>query len=177
VVRGPGVVRGARRHTGRRRRRRQAATVGGRGEVDNHARERRPRLTQADCHSTLSLTVIACHSLGIYIPILLSLLSFSVKITASPRAGRAAALERPAPPAPGGSSVKTERPQAAAASAPRVRSHCRFRNRGTDYLSTSCMKWMSGNAKRRCDRALSAPAEAATRCTTFRPRSSRSAPT
>jgi hypothetical protein len=38
------------------------------------------------CHSTLSLTVIGFHPLGIYIVILLSLLSFSVKMIASPRA-------------------------------------------------------------------------------------------
>jgi hypothetical protein len=36
------------------------------------------------CHSTLSMTVIHCHSLGIYILILLPLLSFSVKMTVSP---------------------------------------------------------------------------------------------
>ena len=35
------------------------------------------------CHFTLSLTVIACHSLGIYTPILLS---YSVKMTVSPQA-------------------------------------------------------------------------------------------
>jgi hypothetical protein len=34
------------------------------------------------------------------------------------------------------------------------RSHCRFRNRGTEYVSTSGMKWMSGGTKRQCDRAL-----------------------
>ena len=36
----------------------------------------------------------------------------------------------------------------------RVRSHHRFRNRGTDYVSESGMKWMSGGTKRQCDRAL-----------------------
>ena len=36
----------------------------------------------------------------------------------------------------------------------RVRSHCRFRNRGPKYFSESGMKWMSGSAKRQCDRAL-----------------------
>ena len=35
------------------------------------------------CHSTLPLTVIGCHYLGIYMIILLSLLSFSVKMTVS----------------------------------------------------------------------------------------------
>ena len=29
---------------------------------------------------------------------------------------------------------------------PRVRSHCRFRNQGTEHLSESGMKWMSGGA-------------------------------
>jgi hypothetical protein len=38
------------------------------------------------CHSTLSLAVIDCHSLGIYAVVLLSLRSFSVEMTASPRA-------------------------------------------------------------------------------------------
>ena len=33
----------------------------------------------------------------------------------------------------------------------RVRSHCRFRNRGTKYVSESGMKWMRGNTKRQCD--------------------------
>jgi hypothetical protein len=40
--------------------------------------------------------------------------------------------------------------------ATRVRSHCRFRNRGTDYLSESGIEWMSGSTKRQCDRALGA---------------------
>jgi hypothetical protein len=34
-----------------------------------------------------------------------------------------------------------------------VRSHCRFRNRGTDYLSEPGMKRMSSGTKRQCDRA------------------------
>jgi hypothetical protein len=37
---------------------------------------------------------------------------------------------------------------------PRVRSHCRFRNRGTEYVSESGKKWMQGSTKRQCDRAL-----------------------
>jgi hypothetical protein len=37
---------------------------------------------------------------------------------------------------------------------PRVRSHRRFRNRGTEYVSESGMKWMSGRTKRHCGRAL-----------------------
>jgi hypothetical protein len=36
----------------------------------------------------------------------------------------------------------------------RVRSHCRFGNRGTEYVSESVMKRMSGGTKRQCDRAL-----------------------
>jgi hypothetical protein len=36
----------------------------------------------------------------------------------------------------------------------RVQSHCRFRKRGTEYVSESGIKWMSGGAKRQCDRAL-----------------------
>ena len=35
---------------------------------------------------------------------------------------------------------------------PRVRSHCRFRNRGTEYVSESGMKLMSGRTKRQCMR-------------------------
>jgi hypothetical protein len=45
----------------------------------------------------------------------------------------------------------------AAPPAPRVRSHCRFRNRGTDYVREYGMKWMSFSTKRQCDRALPAP--------------------
>ena len=41
--------------------------------------------------------------------------------------------------------------------APRVRSHCRFRKRSTEYISGSGMKRMSGSTKRQCDRALCAP--------------------
>jgi hypothetical protein len=40
---------------------------------------------------------------------------------------------------------------------PRVRPHCRFRNRGAEFVSVSGMKWMSGSAKRQCDRALPEP--------------------
>jgi hypothetical protein len=32
----------------------------------------------------------------------------------------------------------------------RVRSHCRFRNRGTEYVSESGIKWMRAGTKRRC---------------------------
>ena len=41
---------------------------------------------------------------------------------------------------------------------PRGRSHCHFRNRGTDYVSDSGMKWMSSSTKRQCDRARRPPA-------------------
>jgi hypothetical protein len=40
---------------------------------------------------------------------------------------------------------------------PGVRSHCRFRNRGTEYVSEYGIKWISGGAKRQCDRALGRP--------------------
>ena len=36
----------------------------------------------------------------------------------------------------------------------RVRSHCRFRNRGTEYVRTFVMEWMGGGTSRQCDRAL-----------------------
>jgi hypothetical protein len=36
----------------------------------------------------------------------------------------------------------------------RVRSHCRFRKRGTACLRESGIKWMNSSAKRRCDRTL-----------------------
>ena len=42
------------------------------------------------CHSTLSLAVIICHSLGIYTVVLWSLLSFSVKMKVSPLARQVA---------------------------------------------------------------------------------------
>jgi hypothetical protein len=38
----------------------------------------------------------------------------------------------------------------------RVRSHCRFRKRGTDYLSKSGITWMSGVTTRQSDRTLTA---------------------
>jgi hypothetical protein len=40
---------------------------------------------------------------------------------------------------------------------PRVRSHYRFKNRGTEYIRESGMERMSGGAKRQCDRALHPP--------------------
>jgi hypothetical protein len=51
----------------------------------------RPRVSHSPwqyCHCTLPLTVIACHSLGIYTLALLSLLPFSVKMTVSPWASQ-----------------------------------------------------------------------------------------
>ena len=44
------------------------------------------------------------------------------------------------------------------APSPGVRSHGRFRNRGTDSLSESGMKWMCGGTQRQRDRALRPPA-------------------
>ena len=41
---------------------------------------------------------------------------------------------------------------------PRVRSHCRFRNRSPEYVSESGITWISGRTKRQCDRALRTPA-------------------
>ena len=41
------------------------------------------------CHSTLSLAVVDCHSLGIYEIVMLPLLSFSAKMTVSPRLAQA----------------------------------------------------------------------------------------
>jgi hypothetical protein len=41
---------------------------------------------------------------------------------------------------------------------PRIRPHCRFRNRGTEFVRDSGVKGMSGSAKRQCDRALRVPA-------------------
>jgi hypothetical protein len=66
------------------------------------------------------------------------------------RAPRASA-DPPAPPCSGWR-------RATAGPAPRIRSQCRFRNRGTDYLSESGIKWTSGSAKGQCDRARPAPA-------------------
>jgi hypothetical protein len=43
------------------------------------------------------------------------------------------------------------------ARSPRVRSHCRFRNRSTEYVRESGVEWMSGSTKRQCDRALRSP--------------------
>jgi hypothetical protein len=47
-------------------------------------------------HSTLSLTVTDCHSLWIYILILLSLLSFSVQMVGAPQASLVASQLAPA---------------------------------------------------------------------------------
>jgi hypothetical protein len=43
---------------------------------------------------------------------------------------------------------------------PKVRSHRRFRNRGTDYLTGFGVKWLSGSKKRQCGRALQRPSVA-----------------
>jgi hypothetical protein len=48
------------------------------------------------CHSTLALAVIRCQSLRIYVVVLLPMLSFSVKMTASPVARRAESRRHPA---------------------------------------------------------------------------------
>ena len=40
---------------------------------------------------------------------------------------------------------------------PRVRSHCRFTQRGTEYDCKYGTKWVTSSAKRQCDRALLAP--------------------
>jgi hypothetical protein len=47
--------------------------------------------------------------------------------------------------------------RAGAGGEPRVRSPCRFRNRGTEYVSESCIKWMRSRTKRQCNRALGEP--------------------
>jgi hypothetical protein len=40
--------------------------------------------------------------------------------------------------------------------ATRGRSHCHFRNRGTEYLHESVIKWMRGGAQQQCERTLGA---------------------
>jgi hypothetical protein len=40
---------------------------------------------------------------------------------------------------------------------PRFRPHCHFRNRGTEYVSESSIKQISGSTKRHCNRALAPP--------------------
>jgi hypothetical protein len=59
------------------------------------------------------------------------------------------AWNRAAPPTPGARG----RP-----GRPRVRSHCRSRNKGTQYVSEAGIKWMSRSIKQKCDRALGRPA-------------------
>ena len=46
------------------------------------------------------------------------------------------------------------RPDPNAAHPARVRSHCRFRDRGTEYASEPGVKWRSDGTKRQCGRAL-----------------------
>ena len=103
------------------------------GQEGRSLHERRPRPPpRADlrspgrhCHSTLSLTVIGCHSLGIYIlvVVLLSLLSFSVKMTVLPwarpsrarpahPAARRACRRPPPPPPPPPARARRARPAA-----------------------------------------------------------------
>jgi hypothetical protein len=60
-----------------------------------------------------------------------------------------------APPSPGRSCAPPARqPARRHRGRSRVRSHRRFRDRATEYVSEYGIKWMSGNTKRRCDRAL-----------------------
>ena len=85
-----------------------------------------------------------------------------------PSRGRPSPAQRrphPRPPAP--PPGRTRRRARAAArgpgTRPRVRSHCRFRNRGTEYVSEYGIKWTRGSLKRQCDRALTHPRAAADR--------------
>jgi hypothetical protein len=41
---------------------------------------------------------------------------------------------------------------------PRVRSHCRVRKRGIEWVRGAGIKWTNGSTKRQCDRALGRPA-------------------
>jgi hypothetical protein len=61
---------------------------------------------------------------------------------------------RPLPPDNGGPAAVRARRSPGLRALGRVRSHCRFRYRGNQYVSESCMKSVSGGAKRQCDRAL-----------------------
>jgi hypothetical protein len=40
---------------------------------------------------------------------------------------------------------------------PRVRSHCRVINKGTELVCGCCIKWMCGSTERQCDRAQAVP--------------------
>ena len=79
---------------------------------------------------------------------------------------------RTRPPGRAGASSRTR--AARRRPAPRVRSHCRFRKRGTKYFSESGAKWINGRTKRQCDRARTAPPRMAPRtprlaCSAARP--------
>jgi hypothetical protein len=65
----------------------------------------------------------------------------------------AAAAARPAAP----TASAAQRFACSTSPSPRVRSRRRFRNRGTDSLRESSVKWMSGSTKRQCDRASPSP--------------------
>ena len=52
---------------------------------------------------------------------------------------------------------RQEKPEVLTVAVPGVRSHCRFRKRGTEYVSESVMKRMKGRTKRQCDRAPAVP--------------------
>jgi hypothetical protein len=51
----------------------------------------------------------------------------------------------------------TGSPLAQRGATPRVRSHCRFRSRGTEYVGEYGIKWMRGSTKRQFGRALATP--------------------
>ena len=53
--------------------------------------------------------------------------------------------------------VEAAAPAVDPGAAPRVRPHCRFKKRGTEHVSESGMKWMSGGATQQCGRALATP--------------------
>jgi hypothetical protein len=82
-----------------------------------------------------------------------AIISVSYAVVPGRAAWRAARAPRAAPPRPPPRAPRAPRRRAR----PRVRSHCRFRNRGTEYARAPGMKRMSGAATRQCDRALAAP--------------------
>jgi hypothetical protein len=59
-------------------------------------------------------------------------------------------------------------PAPASAAAPRVRPHCRFRNRGAYYDGESGMRWAGGRAERQCDRAPGRASSTILRCSAVR---------
>jgi hypothetical protein len=52
----------------------------------------------------------------------------------------------------------------------RVRSHCCFRKRGTEYVREYDVQWMSGSTERQCDRALDSPRRSSAATPAARPR-------